>query len=82
VLRKKSQQDKLKDGRQDADQGHCGSSERNRELGEKSSGGIIISLLVVFSYVRSENEGITAKWDVPPAAGGAASWSSALFPGL
>lgn len=82
MLRKKSQQDKLKDGRQDADQRHCGSSERNRKLGEKSSGGIIISLLVVFSYVRSENEGITAKWDIPPAAGGTASWSSVLFPGL
>ena len=82
MLRKKSQQDKLKDGRQDADQRHCGSSERNRKLGEKSSGGIIISLLVVFSYVRSENEGITAKWDIPPAAGGTASWSSALVPGL
>ena len=82
VLWKKSQQDKLKDGRQDADQRHCHSSEGNRELGEKSAGEIIISLLIVFSDVRSENEGITAKWDIPPVAGGAASRSSALFPGL
>lgn len=66
MLWKKSQQDKLKDGRQNADQRHCHSSERNRELGEKSAGEIIISLLIVFSDVRSENEGITAKWDIPP----------------